>query len=307
MNKQIILSITIILAAVAFVLFYQGTEYRYNTEEFYEHYRIYPVQMPKDLVFAGEAMPIHIPDVKERMDRELLVNTYWQSNGLLMLKRANKTFPIIEPILKAQGVPDDFKYLALAESGLLNVTSPSGAKGVWQILEGTAKELDLEVNNNVDERLNLELATVAACKHLKESKEKFGSWTLAAAAYNRGPNGIERDIERQKSSNYYDLYLNTETSRYIFRILAMKEIINSPSKYGFYIGEGDLYAPITTSKITVDSNITDLAEFALSQKINYKTLKLFNPWLLQGELINSKSKVYDITLPPSNYPITANE
>jgi membrane-bound lytic murein transglycosylase D len=307
MNKQIILSITIILAAIAFALFYQGTEYRYNTEEFYEHYRIYPVQMPKNLVFAGEAMPIHIPDVKERMDRELLVNTYWQSNGLLMLKRANKTFPIIEPILKAQGVPDDFKYLALAESGLLNVTSPSGAKGVWQILEGTAKELDLEVNNNVDERLNLELATVAACKHLKESKEKFGSWTLAAAAYNRGPNGIERDIERQKSSNYYDLYLNTETSRYIFRILAMKEIINSPSKYGFYIGEGDLYAPTTTSKIKVDSNITDLAEFALSQKINYKTLKLFNPWLLQGELINSKSKVYDITLPPSNYPITANE
>ena len=191
-------------------------------------YRVRALNIPTEIQFAGESMQLTETDLIERMDKELLVNTYWQSNTILMLKRAHKYFPQIEKILAEEGVPDDFKYLALIESGLENVTSPAGAKGFWQIMRATGKEFGLEVNANVDERYNIDLATRMACKYLKKAREKLGSWTLAAASYNRGIKGIESTMKKQQADNYYDLLLGAETKRYMFRIFAVKEIISNP-------------------------------------------------------------------------------
>ncbi|MDD3723743.1 MAG: lytic transglycosylase domain-containing protein, partial [Lutibacter sp.] len=211
-----------------------------------ETYQIKALKIPENLDFAGERVPTENNDIKERIDRELLTNTYWQSNTLLMFKRAHKFFPMIEPILKENGIPNDFKYLALIESGLLNVTSPAGAKGFWQILDGTAKENGLEVNSNVDERYHVEKSTQAACNYLKAAKERFGNWTLAAAAYNAGNRGVSSKMETQKVSSYYDLLLGDETERYILRIVAVKEILSNPDKYGFIFDKEDLYTATPT-------------------------------------------------------------
>ncbi|GAL71365.1 membrane-bound lytic murein transglycosylase D precursor [Jejuia pallidilutea] len=200
-------------------------------------YNVYALQVPENLSFAGERVPLENPDILERMDRELLVNTYWQSNGLLMFKRAQKYFPIIEPILKKNGVPDDFKYLAVIESGLTNAVSPAGARGVWQIMKATGRENGLEVNDNVDERYHLEKATEVACNYLLKAKEQLGSWTLAAAAYNAGNAGVSRRLREQNVTDYYDLLLGEETGRYLFRIVALKEILSNPDKYGFNFRE----------------------------------------------------------------------
>lgn len=265
-------------------------------------YRIYALPLPEHMDFAGEQVPLNQPDIRERMDRELLVNAYWQSNGLLIFKRANKYFPVIEPILKEQGLPDDFKYLAIAESGLQDVVSPAGAAGFWQFMPATAKEYGLEVNSYVDERYHLELVTEAAVKYLKNAKEYFGSWTMAAAAYNAGRTGIDRQVKRQKASeNYYDLLLNSETSRYVFRILAFKEIMANPKAYGFYFNTSDLYDPIPVKKIKVTSTIEDLADFAKEHGINYKVLKIHNPWLRDTKLPNSSGKTYYISIPKEGY------
>lgn len=259
--------------------------------------KILPVKLPKYVDFAGEVVPLDIFDVRERLDREMNVNAYWHSNSLSMFKLKNRTFPIIEKILKEEGVPDDFKYLALAESGLRNVVSPSKATGIWQFMEGTGKNFGLQVTEEVDERYHLEKSTRAACKYLKKTKEEFGSWALAAAAYNMGNNGLRKMIENQKMKSYYDLYLNEETSRYVFRIIALKEIFNSPQKYGFYLEQEDLYETIPTRTVTVDSTITDLASFAIEQGSNYKMLKLLNPWLRSDKLTNVNGDKYKIELP----------
>jgi len=264
-------------------------------------YNVYAISVPEELDFAGEKVPLNDPDVFERMDRELLVNTYWQSNGLLMFKRAEKYFPTIEPILKKYGVPDDFKYLAVIESGLINVVSPAGARGVWQIMPGTAKENGLEVNDNVDERYNLEKATEVACKYILKAKESLGSWTLAAAAYNGGNSGISKRLEEQEVSNYYDLLLGEETGRYLFRIVALKEILNHPQKYGFNFTQQDLYSPIPTYTVAVDTAVTDFASFAKGFGINYKILKIHNPWLREPKLNNKSGKKYLIEIPKEGY------
>lgn len=264
-------------------------------------YNVYAISIPEHLDFAGEIMPLSDPDVYERMDRELLVNTYWQSNGLLMFKRAEKYFPVIEPILKKYGVPDDFKYLAVIESGLINVVSPAGARGVWQIMPATAKENGLEVNENVDERYNLEKSTEVACKYILKSKESLGSWTLAAAAYNAGNAGMSKRLEEQQVSNYYDLLLGEETGRYIFRIVALKEILNHPQKYGFNFTKDDLYKDIPTYSVKVDTAVTDFTAFAKSFGINYKILKIHNPWLREPKLNNKSRKVYSIEIPKEGY------
>ena len=264
-------------------------------------YNVYALQVPDDLNFAGEPMPLKNPDILERMDRELLVNTYWQSNGLLMFKRAKKYFPIIEPILAKHNIPDDFKYLAVIESGLTNAVSPAGARGVWQIMKSTGKENGLEINSNVDERYNLEKATEVACKYLKKSKEKLGSWTLAAAAYNGGNYGMSKRLKAQNVSNYYDLLLGEETGRYLFRIVALKEILSNPDKYGFNFREKDLYRNIPTYKIEVDTAVTDFAKFAQGFGINYKILKLHNPWLREPHLNNKSRKLYEIDIPKEGY------
>ncbi len=264
-------------------------------------YNVYALNVPENLDFAGEAVPLNDPDILERMDRELLVNTYWQSNGLLMFKRANKYFPIIEPILAKFNVPDDFKYLAVIESGLTNAVSPANARGFWQIMKATGRENGLEINNNVDERYHLEKATEVACKYLLSAKEKFGSWTLAAASYNAGKAGISKRLNKQSSTNYYDLLLGEETSRYVFRIVALKEILNNPAKYGYNFRYKDLYKSIPTYKVDVDTAITDFVVFSKQFGINYKILKLHNPWLREPHLNNKSRRKYWIDIPKEGY------
>lgn len=264
-------------------------------------YNVYALQVPDDLNFAGEAMPLENPDILERMDRELLVNTYWQSNGLLMFKRAKKYFPIIEPILAKNGIPDDFKYLAVIESGLTNAVSPAGARGVWQIMPVTGRENGLEVNKNVDERYNLEKATEVACKYLLEAKAKLGSWTLAAASYNAGKAGVSRRLKEQGVSTYYDLLLGEETGRYLFRIVALKEILSNPKKYGFNFRDKDLYTNIPTYKVEVDTAVADFTQFAQRFGINYKLLKLHNPWLREPHLNNKSRKLYLVEIPKEGF------
>ena len=264
-------------------------------------YNVYALQVPENLDFAGESMPLKNPDILERMDRELLVNTYWQSNGLLMFKRSEKYFPIIEPILAKNGIPDDFKYLAVIESGLTNAVSPAGARGVWQIMPATARENGLEVNDNVDERYHLEKSTEVACKYLLKSKEELGSWTLAAAAYNAGNAGVSRRLQEQGVTDYYDLLLGEETGRYLFRIVALKEILSHPAKYGFNFREKDLYKNIPTFKVEVDTAVTDFSKFAQNFSINYKILKLHNPWLREPYLNNKSRKLYQIEIPKEGY------
>ena len=256
---------------------------------------------PVSINFAGEDAPLHITDVKERLDRELLINANLDATTLLIIKRANRAFPIIEPILAKNGVPDDFKYLAVIESALVNAVSPAGARGVWQFMPVTAKEKGMEVNDMVDERYHLEKSTEAACQYLIEAKAKFGSWTLAAASYNGGMTGVTKQIEMQQVSNYYDLLLNDETSRYVFRILALKEIMKDPTKYGFVIDPNELYVNLPSKIVTVDTTITDLATFAKSQGINYKILKIHNPWLRDKKLLNLSRKKYNLEIPLSGY------
>ncbi|PKH68101.1 murein transglycosylase [Flavobacterium sp. ALD4] len=251
--------------------------------------------------FAGEATPLKIADVKERLDRELIVNINLHASTILAIKRANRAFPVIEPILKKNGIPDDFKYLAVIESGLVNAVSSAGARGVWQFMPETAKERGMEVNDIVDERYNLEKSTEGACSYLLRAKEKFGTWTLAAASYNGGMGGVNKQMDIQKESNYYDLLLTEETSRYVFRILALKEIMRNPEKYGFSLVNEELYTILPTRKIEVDSTITDLADFAKAQGINYKILKIHNPWLRDRKLENPTNKKYTIEIPLSGY------
>lgn len=272
------------------------------TKKLVNDYKVYAIPIPETMDFAGEPVPLDNPDIRERLDRELLVNTYWQSNGLLIFKRANKYFPIIEPLLAKHGIPDDFKYLAVAESALQNNRSPAGAAGFWHFLKSTGREYGLEINDYVDERYNLDLATKVAADYLKASKRKFGSWTLAAAAYNAGNGGIQKQINRQQTeNNYYDLLLNDETSRYIFRILAFKEILSNPKKYGFNFEEKDLYTSVPTYQVKVDTAVTDFASFAKQFGINYKILKIHNPWLRDTYLKNASRKEYYIEIPENGH------
>ncbi len=260
--------------------------------------KTYPVKIPDSLDFAGEEVPLFDFDVVERLDRELIVNTYWHSRTILILKEMKQIGSIIRPIMKRNGLPDDFIFLAVAESGLQNdVVSPSGATGIWQFVQGTAKNYGLQIDEYVDERLNYEKATEAACKYLKESKEKFGNWTLAAASYNMGQGGLSQSIKNQKVGSYYDLYLNNETSRYIFRILALKEVMKNPQAYGFYVNAADLYPTLKYHTVSIDTAISSLTDFALSHGTTYKYLKLFNPWMINTSLPNSDKKIYSIKIP----------
>ncbi|MGV6831557.1 MAG: lytic transglycosylase domain-containing protein [bacterium] len=300
--KNLLAIVGVFTLAYFFIFAVQDAPSNENLEKkMINDYNVYALNVPGNLNFAGEKLPLESPDILERMDRELLVNTYWQSNGLLMFKRANKYFPIIEPILEKYNVPEDFKYLAVIESGLQNVTSPAGAKGFWQIMKTTGRENGLEINTNVDERYNLELATEVACKYLVKAKERFGSWTLAAASYNAGMAGIGRRLKDQGVNNYYDLLLGQETGRYIFRIVALKEILNNPKQYGFNFRNTDLYRTIPTYKVEVDTAVTNFVQFSERFGINYKILKLHNPWLREKHLNNKSRKKYFIEIPKEGF------
>ena len=273
------------------------SEDKLHQEQFNIKYGIFAIVQPENLNFAGEEIPIYSPDIWERIDKELLKNTYWQSNTMLYFKKANKYFPIIEPILEKNNIPNDFKYLAIIESGLENVVSPAGAAGFWQFMKGTAKDRGMEVNSEVDERYNLEISTQKACEYLQEAYDKFDSWTMAAASYNVGMNGTTRRSKEQNSDNYYDLLLPTETSRYIFRLLAIKEIFENKSKYGFVVRTSDLYKYPDTKRIILSQSNVNLANYSDSLGVNYKILKEFNPWLRDKKLTNKSSKRYTIILP----------
>lgn len=272
-------------------------------EYFNASYKVFSLHIPKNLNFAGEKVPTMDFTVREAMERELIINTYWQSQTLLLHKKASRWFPVIEPILKQNGVPDDFKYIALIESQLTNAVSPQGATGFWQIVEPTARGYGLEISEEVDERYDVAKSTQAACKYFKEAYKQFNNWTLVAASYNRGMGGMQTALEKQQVSNYYDLLLTEETARYVFRILAMKEIISRPKVYGFILRKKDLYPPVATKKITVDSSISNLADFAIRQKINYKILKTFNSWLRANTLTNPDKKKYVIEIPKGSMNI----
>ncbi|OAD45097.1 lytic transglycosylase domain-containing protein [Polaribacter atrinae] len=263
----------------------------------HETYKIKALKLPNNLNLAGERVPLEIPDVKERMERELLVNTYWQSNGLLLIKRANKYFPILEPLLKKYGLPDDFKFLALAESAFIDETSNVGAAGMWHFMKATGKEYGLEINSNVDERYDIEKSTKVAAEYLKKSQKRFNSWTLAAAAYNAGNYGVSKRLDEQEVTNYYDAKLPDETERYVLRIIALKEVISNPKKYGFVFENEDLYTLAKTKTIKVDTAISNITHFAKKFGMNYKEFKILNPWLRENKLNNKSRKVYEIKIP----------
>jgi len=256
------------------------------------------IQIPEKLDFASEPVPLQNFDTRESLDRELLSISNFHSQALLYLKKTTRYFSVIEPILKKNEVPDDFKFLALAESGFLDkIISPSGAVGIWQFMKSAAIEYGLEVNEEVDERYHIEKATEAACKYFRNSYLKYGNWTMVAASYNAGVGGINRQAEVQDSKNYYDLLLSEETSRYLFRILALKLVMNNPEKYGFKMSEDEKYPIIPVKEVELSGSIKNFTDFAHSYNINYKLFKHFNPWLKQTYLKNPKKKAYHVKIP----------
>ena len=296
-NKLIIMHYKIILTTLLITCNTIFAQFEINENK----YNIYAINLPTQISFADEPTPLQHSDIKERLDKELLINTYWQSKTILLIKRAQKHFPIIEKILARHNIPDDFKYLAVAESGLENSTSPSGAKGFWQFLKKTGLEYGLEINSELDERYHLEKSTQAACQYLQEAYDKFGSWTLAAAAYNMGKSGLSKAIETQKINDYYQLMLNNETYRYVFRILAIKEILSKHEEYGFILKKDDYYDYPEFYNLKIDTAISNIANFAINLGVNYKQVKQLNPWIL-GNTISQKN-TYIIKVPTSQ-PLT---
>ncbi len=254
-------------------------------------------EIPEEIYFCGERVPLEFFDVREALDNELVVNMYRHSSTIMYLKRANRYFPEIEKLLAEHNIHDDMKYLCLAESGLLHVVSPSGAEGFWQFLERTGKEYGLEINANVDERYNHTFSLVAATQYLHKAYERFGTWSLAAAGYNMGMTGLQRQINRQNVNSYWDLHLNPETARYVYRIIALKIILSNPEKYGFNIPDEYLYNDLKTNEIIVDTTINDLIDFAFAHGTNYKMLRHFNPWIRGYSLPNRSGKEYIIRIP----------
>lgn len=298
--------VTLGIVAVAVILwsFNNPKAERELDNEYKEHieqnYKVFSLATPEEVTFGGGAVPLEKFGVREKLDRELLVNTYWHSNTFLSFKRSNRWFPVIEPILEKNGIPEDFKYLAVIESGLTNAVSPAGATGFWQFLKGTAKSYGLEVNDQVDERYHVEKATEAACRYLNDAYEKYGDWALVAASYNMGMGGVDKQLNRQKVDEYWDLLLNQETARYVYRILAIKEILNNGGDYGFVVRPKDLYEPYDVRTLEVDSTISDLAQWSLDNGANYNILKTLNPWLRQSSLDNRSGKTYEILLPANS-------
>ena len=282
---------------------YEGSDHEYLFFDHIDHIT-HDIELPETMEFCGEEVPLDLFYVRERLERELLVNSYRHSATILLLKRTTRWFPVVEPVMEQYGLPEDFKYLAMIESELTNAVSPSKAVGFWQFLEGTGKEYGLEINKEVDMRYHVEKETAAACKYLNDSYRKFGSWTAAAAAFNCGNGRISRTREEQRVDSYYDMILPEETQRYVFRILALKLITENPEKYGFEIGDNGWYRPYETKNVTVVQSIPNLTDFAHSQGTTLKLLKYFNPWLRSNSLTVSAGNSYDIKIPTGKYAKT---
>jgi membrane-bound lytic murein transglycosylase D len=306
MDKKSILIIALVCFCVLEgFLYYTSKQKETSDHNYLREYqlsnKVYSLVLPAEVIFAGEKAPLNSYYVREGLDRELSVNAYWQSNTLIMLKKTNRYFSIMEPILKKYNVPDDFKYLALIESGLTNVVSPSGASGFWQFMKETGAKYGLEITDEVDERYELEKSTEAACKLLLHSYSLFRNWTLCAAAYNAGESRIQNALSNQMVNTYYDLYLNAETSRYLFRILALKLLYEHPTEFGFFIRNKDMYPMIPTYKLTLDTSVTNLVELAKKLDINYRVFKEFNPWLRKDKLTIGVGKKYILTIPKKGF------
>lgn len=304
MNKKIRLY-SLVITAFALIAIFTSNSYDSSSQEEASAVnvgdlpqQIRPVDLDRPFDLAGERVPMDNFDVRERLDRELLVNSYWQSSTLLNIKRTTRYFPIIEKILAKNGIPDDFKYLAVAESDLMNGSSHAGAKGVWQFMENTGEFYGLEINKEVDERYHIEKATEAACQYIEGYKKRFGNWTMAAAAYNVGGTRLAKEVEEQKATSYYDLNLYVETSRYVFRVIALKEILSRPKDFGYYVEAADMYPPLDDYDIVkVEGAIESLADFAQQHNVSYRLLKVYNPWLRSGKLTNASRKTYEIKIP----------
>ncbi len=295
MKKVLITLSTIALLFVVIELFTFSTKgEKYPFSIIFKDFKISP-----DINFCGEPVPFQSDDIRERFDREILKNAYWQSETIMYFKRAKRWFPIIEPILKQYGLPEDLKYVAIIESGLVNVVSPAGATGFWQIMERTGKEYGMEIREEVDDRYDVEKSTHAACKYFRSAYRKFKSYTSAAASYNMGMAGLASKMEEQGVSSYYDLLLNMETSRYVFRILSYKAIFNDPKYYGYDPDDIDGYPPYDVYTVKIDSTIPDLMKYALTVNSNYKILKTLNPWLRERRLSVRNGSTYMLKLPKS--------
>lgn len=290
----IVLSV-LLLATISFALSQMARE-KEKKPNYYAN-KITSPYIPDRMEFAGEKVPLDVYWVHEGLDRELIINCYQHSKTLRIFKLSSRIFPVVEKILKEEGVPEDFKYLCVAESGLENVTSPAGAGGYWQFIAATARKYGLVVSEDVDERCNLEKATRAACKYLKSCKNQFGSWTLAVAAYNRGEGGLQKAIEHQGENSYWDLWLNSETSRYLYRILAFKLMFEDPQLYGVEICPAEMYQPVECRQMKVTATIPDLAEYAKKQGVTYKEIRDLNPWIKNSKLFVSEGKSYTLNLP----------
>jgi membrane-bound lytic murein transglycosylase D len=262
------------------------------TAETKKYYKEYNIRIPKYLYFANIKVPVEKEYVRKAIAREILKNKDWNIQSKLLHERSEKWFPVIEPILKSHGIPDDFKYIALVESHLSNAVSPRGAVGFWQFLKSTGDSYGLEINDYVDERLHVIKSTQAACKYFKYSYKELGDWILVAASYNKGIGGISNQLKRQQKSNYYELKLNKETGTYVYKIIAMKELLTNNKSYGVHFSVKRLNKKIKTKKITIDSTINDLQKFSANKKIDYTNLKELNPWLLKDKLPNEGRKKY---------------
>ncbi|MBO4567785.1 MAG: lytic transglycosylase domain-containing protein [Bacteroidales bacterium] len=263
------------------------------------------IEFTEDITFAGERVPLEMFNIRERYERELLSTCYFHSNTMLLVKRSKRWFPVIEPILKKYGIPEDFKYLCVAESTLTNAISPAGAVGFWQFMEATGKEYGLEINSEVDMRYNVEMETEAACRYFLKSYEIYHNWTLVAASFNAGTRRLSKFLKEQKVHSYYDLLLSDETERYIFRILAFKTILSNPEKYGIYVSKNLEYQPFKYKTVVVTESVDSWADFALEHDITYKLLKIFNPWLRDKSLKVKKGEVYEIKIPTRPFNLTA--
>ena len=301
MKKLSIIAIILASVAIAGEAFIFATRKEkgdeLHTQAIRADYRVYAPSIPDSLSFAGERVPLNIYYVREGLDRELVSNMYYQSNTLFMIKCATRYFPTIERILKEEGVPEDMKYLCVIESGLQCVTSPAGAQGWWQFMKATGQKYGLEINDEIDMRNNLELSTHAACKYLKSLYGRFGSWSKAAAAYNCGENGLEKRLTNQRQEFYYDLYLNRETSRYVYRILALKLIMQHPQDYGYIVRRCDTYPELPTTEVKLSGQNVDLVQFAIDNGTSYKMLRNLNPWITTDNLKNKAGKSYTVQIP----------
>ena len=301
MKKLSIIAIIMDSLAIAGEAFIFAT-HKENSEELHKQairsdYRVYAPSIPDTLSFCGERVPLNLFYVREGLDRELVSNMYYQSSTLFNIKRAARVFPTIERILKEEHVPMDMKYLCVIESGLQNVTSPAGANGYWQFMKPTGQKYGLEITDEVDMRNDLEASTRAACRYLKDLKRRFGGWTEAAAAYNCGENGLDRRLTNQQQTSYYELRLNQETQRYVYRILALKLILQHPQDYGFYVRRCDTYPELPYEEIQLTGQNVDLVQFAVDHGTSYKMLRTLNPWLISDKLKNKADKSYTVRIP----------